>query len=59
MTVPSRVILAKQVFFRRMESVVQASIVEYFVLYICYLLCMCETDCTNNFYIQSETVIAR
>jgi hypothetical protein len=32
---------------------------EYFVLYICYLLRMYETDYTNNFYIQSETVIAR
>lgn len=47
------------VFFRRMESVLQASIAEYFVLYICYLLRMCETDYTNNFYIQSEAVIAR
>ena len=46
-------------FFRRMESVLQASIAEYFVLYICYLLRMCETDYINNFYIQSETVIAR
>jgi hypothetical protein len=46
------------VFFRRMEPVVQASIAEYFVLYICYLLRMCETEYTNNFYIQSETVIA-
>jgi hypothetical protein len=47
------------VFFRRMESLVQAPNGEYFVLYICYLLRLCETDYTNNSYTQSEAVIAR
>jgi hypothetical protein len=46
-------------FFRYTESVIQASITEYFVLYICYLLCMYETGYTKNFSIQFETVITR